>query len=148
MLAVTLSIGQSRSWRDESKTIGMCVKGGAPTTSLSGGLFSFTLPTVLPSNSTSGEATSFSGLSSFSDFDLLQNPFSFESENIFTADGEMIRRAGIRSSKADSVPTGKAASRARCYRADNNGLTDGTEVGKTYFTIVRNILNLSTASTA
>lgn len=28
MLAVSVSVGQSRLWRDESKTIGMCVKGG------------------------------------------------------------------------------------------------------------------------
>ncbi|MEF8875011.1 MAG: hypothetical protein V5A88_10160 [Candidatus Thermoplasmatota archaeon] len=48
MLAVSVSISQSRSWLDENKTIGMCVKGGVPTTSLSSGLFSFTLPTTQP----------------------------------------------------------------------------------------------------
>ncbi len=61
MLAVSVSIGQSRSWRDESKTIGMCVKGGTLTTSLGGGLFSFTLPTVLQPKSFENQGVGFLG---------------------------------------------------------------------------------------
>ncbi|MBS3817198.1 MAG: hypothetical protein KGY76_06515 [Candidatus Thermoplasmatota archaeon] len=80
MLAVSVSISQSRSWRDESKTIGMCVKGGAPTTSMGAGLFSFTLPTTLPSNSTGSGVTGFAEPSPPSDFNLLQNPLSLHSE--------------------------------------------------------------------
>ncbi len=82
MFAISVSIGQSRSWRDESKTLGMCVKGSAPTTALGSGLFSFTLPTALPTNSTGG-TTGFAGTSSFSDFETLQNPLSFKSEDEF-----------------------------------------------------------------
>ncbi len=61
MLAVSVSIGQSRSWRDESKTLGMCVKGGAPTTALGGGLFSFTLSSILQSKSTENQVVGFPG---------------------------------------------------------------------------------------
>ncbi len=102
MLAVSVSVGQSRSWRDESKTIGMCVKGGAPTTSWSGGLFSFMLPTALPTNSTGG-TTGFAGTSSFPDFEALQNPLSYRSDNVFTAHGGMIGRSGIRPSTAKLI---------------------------------------------
>lgn len=52
-------VGQSQSWRKESKTIDMCVKGSAPTASSGGGLFSFTLSTTLPSISTSIGVTGF-----------------------------------------------------------------------------------------
>ncbi|MFP3872734.1 MAG: hypothetical protein ACLFVL_07645 [Candidatus Aenigmatarchaeota archaeon] len=80
-----LDAGRQREHRpvtlvaDESKIIGMCVKGGAPTTSLSSGLFSFTLPSILPTNSAGSGATGFAGPSPSPDFNLLQNPFSLHS---------------------------------------------------------------------
>ncbi|MEF8874307.1 MAG: hypothetical protein V5A88_06515, partial [Candidatus Thermoplasmatota archaeon] len=127
MLAVSVSISQSRSWRDENKTIGMCVKGGAPTTSVSGGLFSFTLPTGLPTNSTGSGATGFAGASSFSDFDALRNPFSYRSENIFTAYGGMIERAGsVRSEEtAYGEPIEQPAMGTECCSPIIDGIPDG-----------------------
>lgn len=81
--------------------------------SLGSGFLSFTLPMALPSNSTGSEVTGFAGPSSFSDFETLQNPLSYRSDNVFTAHGGMIRRAGIVGNpKAYSVPTVKTAPRA------------------------------------
>ncbi|MEF8873998.1 MAG: hypothetical protein V5A88_04920 [Candidatus Thermoplasmatota archaeon] len=55
--------------------IGMCVKGGALTTSQVG-LFSFTLPSISPSSPIGGEVTSFAGSSPSSTYTCPQNLFN------------------------------------------------------------------------